>query len=651
MKSKVTLARIILVGFIIALGITALVHNRLARTLRVVESVSLQRAGQNNVLFWDGENSYVGTLQNTVESYDADWALRWRTTVGGAIQRIVTTANGETLLVGSEDRSVYSVHPDSGEILSAIEVRGRVYDLDVHADTGSILVSAGVSSIRHFISLYDADGRLVWEQDTGIRSQAARFLADSILYGTDRGEVVRMNMAGREQARLRLDGQVTVIESYDNARALVGTDRGSLYLFDAALNQERGLRGPARARAISVDTEIGVIAVGTADRAIHLLSIESGKQIETYGFDNQVTDISPGRDDFLVAARDSAVYTMDRAALARLPATLRSRLIIRILTAVLGLLSLVSAWFAFPSVSRRLGDAAGVVVKHRTPYLMLLPIFFLLIVFHYYPVIRALGASFTDWNVHDPIIRFNGLENFRLMVSEGYFLGGVRNLALILVAAMVKLFTMPLLAAKLVYYLREPGKRVFRLLFVLPMVIPAVIGALIWQNIYDPNIGLLNNLLEAVGLDHLQQVWLGNEKTAIWSIIGMGFPFIDAFPFLVYYGGLISIPSELFEASKLDGANGWWNFWKIQIPLISPQIKLLVILSFITIVQDFAPILILTGGGPGKSTYVPGLELYYNITRFGRFGYASALGLVMFAVILGGTLLNLRIRTSSQNEL
>ncbi len=653
MEQNRIISRSVLAALLVVLTGLVIWQVRLTADIDIIGTLPLNSSEQNIAAVVDGHSGhlYVGTAQNRVVAYDSEGSLQWQLRARGAIQRITLDGRGAALLAGSEDRSIYLIDRRDGETTGILEVRGRVHDLDLHPETGHVLVSSGVSSIRHFIALFSDDQEPLWETDIGIRSQAARFVSNTIVYGTDRGEIVQVNLNGDELARLRLDSQITSIttEGYDGF--IVTTDRGSLYFFDSRLIQKGGIRGPERARVVAVAWDSGLVVVGTADRTLNFLESATGRRVKSYSFPRQLTSATITDRNLLVTSRDGYVYRMDRAAIAGLQTAVRSHAITRYALIAVGALIAVFTVLSFASITNRVRSFSRVLAKHRTAYLMLLPIFGLLAVFHYYPVLRALGASFTDWNVHSPVASFNGLENFRLMISEGYFLGGVRNLALILTAAMVKLFTMPLLAAKLVFHMREPGKRLFRLLFVFPMVIPVVIGALIWQNIYDPNIGLLNNLLETIGLPGLRRVWLGSEQTAIWAIIFMGFPFIDAFPFLVYYGGLISIPSELFEASKLDGSNGWWDFWKIQLPLIGPQIKLLVILTFIMIVQDFAPILILTGGGPGRSTYVPGLELYYNIARFGRFGYASALGLVMFVVIFGGTLLNLRIRTSSDNEI
>jgi ABC-type sugar transport system permease subunit len=153
-----------------------------------------------------------------------------------------------------------------------------------------------------------------------------------------------------------------------------------------------------------------------------------------------------------------------------------------------------------------------------------------------------------------------------------------------------------------------------------------------------------------MGLESLQRVWLGDEKWAIWSIIFVGFPFVSPLAFLVYYGGLLDIDLGILESARLDGAGRGKIFFRIQLPILAAQIKILLILTFIGTVQDFSGILLLTSGGPGTSTYVPGLELYFNTTKFGRFGYACALGLVLFVFTMIGTLINMRMKTNADAE-
>jgi ABC-type sugar transport system permease subunit len=224
----------------------------------------------------------------------------------------------------------------------------------------------------------------------------------------------------------------------------------------------------------------------------------------------------------------------------------------------------------------------------------------------------------------------------------------VQNALLLVFSGFVKTLTMPLLVAELIFHIRSQVIQYgIRSLFIVPLVVPGVVGILLWANIYDPNIGLLNQTLEALGLSSWTRVWLGDRNTALGAIIAIGFPWVSAFALLIFYGGLISIPVELFDAAKVDGARFWQRFWRIDLPLIIPQIRLLLILGFIGGVQEFQLIFLTTGGGPGNVTYTPALELYYQAVRFNNFGFASAIGTVLFLVILGGTILNMRYVTSS----
>ena len=238
-----------------------------------------------------------------------------------------------------------------------------------------------------------------------------------------------------------------------------------------------------------------------------------------------------------------------------------------------------------------------------------------------------------------------------MMVSEGYFLTGIRNLVIFLLSYIVKILTVPLLTALMVYSLRSArAKYVYRYLFVLPMVVPSVVSALMWKNIYDPNFGLLNEVLGALHLEQFQTEWLSNPDTAIPALIFVGFPFVDPFSFLIYYSAMMNIPQTTLEAAELDGVTSVRRFFSVILPMIASQIKILIMLGFINQIQDFNLILLLTKGGPGTETYVPGYELYLNATTFGRYGYACALGLVMFAFIFAGTAVMNRVKVNQDVE-
>lgn len=279
---------------------------------------------------------------------------------------------------------------------------------------------------------------------------------------------------------------------------------------------------------------------------------------------------------------------------------------------------------------------------------MLLPTFVLLYFFSYKGIFIGLSRAFTNWSVDNYTVaemEFVGLDNFRSMISEGYFLTGLKNMGLLLLTNIIKTLTMPLAVAWLLYSIKGGRRKyIHRFLFVLPIVVPGVVGSLVWQKIYDPSIGLLNQVLGVLGLENWQRVWLGDSKTAMGSILAMGFPYIGAMSLLVYYGGLINISDDIIESAKIDGAGRWQIFSRIQLPILKPQIELLLTLSFIGSIQEFNSIYIMTGGGPGTSTYVPALELYLNVAQFGRYGYASAMGVVLLIFTLAATIISNKLK-------
>jgi ABC-type sugar transport system permease subunit len=276
--------------------------------------------------------------------------------------------------------------------------------------------------------------------------------------------------------------------------------------------------------------------------------------------------------------------------------------VLGILAVVFGVLGVVFLFLGIGRTRIVIIRTGKLLNQHKTAYILLIPTFTLLIAFNYSSVFIALTRAFTNWSWDRNTwgtMSFVGLDNFRLMIAEGYFLTGIKNMFIIMAAGVIKTMTVPLLVAWLVYSMKfNSQKTLFRLLFVLPMVVPGVVGALMWKQIYDPSIGLLNQLLGRLGLENLRQVWLGDERWALWAILFVGFPFVGVLPFLVFYGGLMDIDTGILESARIDGANRVKIFFRIQLPILSAQVKVLLILSFISSAQDFSGIYLLTGGGP-----------------------------------------------------
>jgi len=285
----------------------------------------------------------------------------------------------------------------------------------------------------------------------------------------------------------------------------------------------------------------------------------------------------------------------------------------------------------------------------RLAYLFLVPSLILLAIFFYYTVGTAGYYSLTNFIPGRPT-RFVGLENFvQIFTHDTYFWLGMGNMLRILITSTVKVLTMPLFVALLVFHLRSSrGRYIFRTAVLLPTVVPAIVITMMWKMMYDPNIGFFNTLLETIGRPEWQQAWLGNEKTAIWAIIFAGFPWVGAFGFLVYLGGLININPELFDAASLDGCGSWDRLRHIEWPLVSAQRNLLLFFTYLGAIQGYAGIWVYTQGGPGHATYVPALQLFLTLSQSMEIGYSSAIGFVLFAMVLTVTFIQRRVQARQQ---
>ena len=273
--------------------------------------------------------------------------------------------------------------------------------------------------------------------------------------------------------------------------------------------------------------------------------------------------------------------------------------------------------------------------------LMLAPTLVLLALFNYYPAVLGLSRAFTRWETGEEP-QWIGLGNFVAMWHDEVLRLSLRNLLILLVANVVKTLTMPLLVAELLMSLRSPRwQYILRTAFILPMVVPGMVTMLLWSFIYDGSVGLLNQILETLGMGGLTRSWLGDSGTALWAIIGIGFPWAGGLALLIYLAGLNAISGDVWDSCQVDGVMGLRRVWYVDLPLLLPQVRLLVILTLIGTLQDFGSILILTGGGPGLATHVPALHMYFQAFRFGHMGYAAAIGLTLFVAIFTLSLLNL----------
>ena len=277
----------------------------------------------------------------------------------------------------------------------------------------------------------------------------------------------------------------------------------------------------------------------------------------------------------------------------------------------------------------------------RDGYLFLLPNICGFLLFTAFPVVFSLALSFFDWNVLTPA-KFVGIDNFKTMfTSDPLFLKSLLNtLAFVVLYLPLNIVISLLLAQCLSGRMR--GVYVYRMLFFLPLLCPMVAVANIWKWIYQPAYGLLNGTIRAIGITGPN--WLGAANIAMISVVLMSVWAGMAYNMIIFIAGIKGIPSQLFEAAAIDGANGVQRFFKITIPMLSPTLFFNVVMTLITSFQVYDQVFIMTTGGPMNATKTLVYHIYLNGFQFFKMGYASAMSWILFAIIFLLTLIQLKMQ-------
>ena len=271
---------------------------------------------------------------------------------------------------------------------------------------------------------------------------------------------------------------------------------------------------------------------------------------------------------------------------------------------------------------------------------LLLPSLVLIGVFSYYPAVRSLIGGFYQWNGFSPPA-YAGVSQFREYLQSPTFGTEAKNLAVLVGGSILITLVAQFTAAEIVTHLPGRAAAIAKYLLVLPIVLPPLVLIEVWAYLLQPGSGLVDKIFGAVGLP--QPGWLSDPHLALVSILLIGFPWISNLGFLIFLGGLQNLPKDIVDASKLDGLGGVRRVFAIDIPLLMPQFRIVVILSGIYAVQNFIPILLLTNGGPGTATLVPGLDMYQSAFSNDQYGYGMAIGTLLFAVMLVFTLAAMRL--------
>ena len=297
-----------------------------------------------------------------------------------------------------------------------------------------------------------------------------------------------------------------------------------------------------------------------------------------------------------------------------------------------------------PPPPRRATESGGYL-----PYLVPGLVIFLAVVAA--PVVMNVGISFTRWQgVGEP--EWVGWDQYQRLFTDGAFwLSSVNNLALILAMAVIPTIVGLLLSAALfdVVAKRHPRTTTaLRAAFYLPQVLPAVVAGVVWGWILHPEHGSANAFLRLLGLDGWAHNWLGDENTALLSVMGVLVWIQIGYPLVIFMAGLQRVDPQLYEAAALDGASWWRRLWSISVPQIRPEIFVVLLTCTIAALKSFDKIFVLTGGGPGGATLTPAYYSYRSFFVTNNVGYGAAIATVLAAVI--GLLSILFLRAQNRAE-
>jgi raffinose/stachyose/melibiose transport system permease protein len=295
----------------------------------------------------------------------------------------------------------------------------------------------------------------------------------------------------------------------------------------------------------------------------------------------------------------------------------------------------------------RLGGFASVpALRRQQAYygaLFVVPGLIIYLVFMIYPFLNTIYLSFTDWNGVAPAKDWVGLSNYARMIGDGAALKAFANNVVWVILGTIAPVVIGLFEALLVW----SGARaslLFRVLFFLPFVLPLVVVGIVWQWIYNPLFGVVNKVLDGVGLHALSRGWLADPHTALYAVLIAAIWGASGFCFLILHASLQNVDMSTVEAAMIDGANWFRRARSVIIPQIAPQLTMVTAVTLIGGFSVFDIIWVMTGGGPGNASEVLATYTYKTAFEQNQAGYGSALAMLITILSLVSSYVFVRVR-------
>jgi multiple sugar transport system permease protein len=289
------------------------------------------------------------------------------------------------------------------------------------------------------------------------------------------------------------------------------------------------------------------------------------------------------------------------------------------------------------------------VSRGRLAYVFLAPTLILITAVVFYPIFNTFVMSLSEVNAVAQPVRFVGLANYTALFGNPLFwrVLGQTTMWTVLVVGITTLVSMPVALA---LNMQFPGRRLARALLIIPWAASLMINAIIWRWILDGQYSIINAALLKVGLLKEPIIWLGEAGVAWFAIIFVGILVSIPFTSFSLLAGLQSIPAELYEAARVDGAGFWTSFRYITLPLMRQAMTVTTLMNVIYVFNSFPIIWVLTEGGPAYRTDILITYLYKEAFRNGRFGPASAMAVITFLLLLTFSLTFVRLTTEKERK-
>jgi len=283
-----------------------------------------------------------------------------------------------------------------------------------------------------------------------------------------------------------------------------------------------------------------------------------------------------------------------------------------------------------------------------TPYLWVLPALTVYGIFKLYPLVSGLQMSLLRWDgIEEP--RYIGLRNFEKILSDEMTATVLMNNVHYAVGTVVGKIVLSLFLAILLHQALK-GRTFYRTSLFMPVVMSFVVVGVLWSWLFNPQFGLINSLLRGLGLEFLVQDWLGDAAVALNSLILVDIWKWYGFHMVIFLAGLQSIPDELYEAARIDGASVWQQFLHVTLPMLQPVMIVNVTISVMGAFNVFDIPFIMTAGGPANATNVMALHIYIRGFKFYRFGFSAALSYVLLVIVTLVAAIQLKLMTGGDNR-